>query len=345
MMECGVLFRQLEYFVALARERYFARAAAACYVSQPALSEAIRKLEHELNVPLIRRGRAFEGLTPEGERLVLWARRILADHDAFKHEATALQSGLTGQLRLGVIPAASTTAALLIDPFCAAHPLARVSLETSLRSVQVVKLLRRFELDAGIIYLEGQDTDGLSVTPLYQERQVLLASPDLLASPSEPISWPEVVELPLCLLNSGMRGRQALDEALAARGLAVTSQLETDSVAALYAQVGTGRWAGIVPYPWTRTIQPPAGTRVLSLRSGGTFPNRSGHDGHRAWLSPGASVGRDRAAAAARRTVHPGPVRPTPLRLDRPGLSVGRYHVLDTGLQRTESVGKPDHAS
>jgi DNA-binding transcriptional LysR family regulator len=261
----GVLFRQLEYFVALARERHFARAAAACYVSQPALSEAIRKLEHELNVPLIRRGHAFEGLTPEGERLVLWARRILADHDAFKQEATALQSGLTGQLRLGAIPAASTTAAQLIDPFCAAHPLARVSLVTSLRSAQVTDLVRRFELDAGIIYLEGQDIEGLAITPLYAERQVLVAAPGLLTGHDGSISWPEVFELPLCLLNQGMRGRQVLDEALSGHGLAVRPQLETDSVAALYAQVGTGRWASIVPYPWIRTMRPPAGTRVRTL--------------------------------------------------------------------------------
>ncbi len=61
-----MLSRQLEYFVALARERHFARAATACYVYQPALSEAIRKLEHELNVPPVRRGHAFEGLTPRG---------------------------------------------------------------------------------------------------------------------------------------------------------------------------------------------------------------------------------------------------------------------------------------
>ena len=81
-----MLFRQLEYFVALARERHFAHAANACHVSQPALSEAIRKLEHELKVPLVRRGQKFEGLTPEGERLVHWARRILADCDALKLE-------------------------------------------------------------------------------------------------------------------------------------------------------------------------------------------------------------------------------------------------------------------
>jgi DNA-binding transcriptional LysR family regulator len=270
-----VQFRQLEYFVALARERHFARAAAACYVSQPALSDAIRKLEHELNVPLIRRDRAFAGLTPEGERLVVWARRILAEHDAFRQEAAALQSDLAGRLRLGVIPAAAATAALLIDPFCAAHPQTRVSLETSLRSAEVIDLLRRFELDAGIIYLEGQDTEGLRVTPLYTERQVLVVPPGLLGllghpgladQPEGPVSWPEAARLPLCLLNQGMRGRQMLDEALARHDLTVAPHLETDSVAALYAQVGTGNWATIVPYPWTRAMRPPDGTRLLTLR-------------------------------------------------------------------------------
>jgi DNA-binding transcriptional LysR family regulator len=104
MVEWVLLFRQLEYFVALARERHFARAANACHVSQPALSEAIRKLEHELKVPLVLRGQSFEGLTPEGERLVLWARRILADRDALKEEVAALQTGLNGELRLGGDP-------------------------------------------------------------------------------------------------------------------------------------------------------------------------------------------------------------------------------------------------
>lgn len=60
-----MLLRQLEYLVSLARERHFARAADACYVSQPSLSAAIRKLEQELDVPIVRRGRRFEGLTPK----------------------------------------------------------------------------------------------------------------------------------------------------------------------------------------------------------------------------------------------------------------------------------------
>lgn len=65
-----MLFRQLEYVVAIAQERPFARVAKRCYVSQPALSAAIAKLERELDITLINRGHTFEGLTSEGERLV-----------------------------------------------------------------------------------------------------------------------------------------------------------------------------------------------------------------------------------------------------------------------------------
>src|SRR6185503_21022394 len=78
--------------------------------------------ERELEVTLINRGHAFEGLTPEGERLVVWAKRILAEQDAFKAEVAAVQSGITGTLRLGTEPTASTTQALPVAAFCAAHP-------------------------------------------------------------------------------------------------------------------------------------------------------------------------------------------------------------------------------
>jgi DNA-binding transcriptional LysR family regulator len=260
-----MLFRQLEYFVALARERHFAHAANVCHVSQPALSEAIRKLEHELKVPLVRRGQKFEGLTPEGERLVHWARRILADCDALKLEVAALQTGLVGELRLGVVPNAATTVALLTDPFCAAHPLVRVQLETNLRSAEIIERIRRFELDAGILYPDSHDTDELLVTPLYQEHQVLVVGSELLAGKSDTISWSDALALPLCLLTEGMRGRRVIDDALDAQGLVVSPQLETDSVATLFAHVATGRWATIVPHTWIRALGVPAGASVLRL--------------------------------------------------------------------------------
>ncbi len=88
-----------------------------------------------------------------------------------KQEVTALQTDLTGELRLRVVPAASTTVALLADPFCAAHPMVRVQLEVNLRSAGIVERIRRFELDAGILYPDQQDTADLVVTRLYQSSE------------------------------------------------------------------------------------------------------------------------------------------------------------------------------
>lgn len=259
-------FRQLEYFVALARERHFARAAAVCYVSQPALSEAIRKLEHELGVPLVQRGSNFEGLTPEGERLILWARRILADRDALEHEVTALRGGLTGELRLGVVPGAATRVALMADSFCTEHPMVRVRVESSLTSAEILDRIRRFEFNAGVIYDDGLQTEGLEVTRLYDERYALVAGEGLLRDAVGPLDWAEVAGLPLCLLHKGMRDRDRIDEAAAAHGLTVSPRLEADSVATLLALVGTGRWATIVARTWFATAAPPAGARTVPLQ-------------------------------------------------------------------------------
>lgn len=260
-----MLFRQLEYFVALARERHFGRAAASCHVSQPGLSEAIRKLESEFNVPLVRRGPNFQGLTPEGDRLVLWARRILADHDALQQEIGALQSGLTGELRLGAIPAAASTLAAVIDRFCTENPLVRVQLATNLQSTEIIERVRRFELDGGVIYPNQEDTGEFLVAPLYTEEHVLVANSELLTSQVDTIAWADAVQLPMCLLNTSMRGRELIDKAVAGVGLSLTPQLATDSIASLLAQVGAGRWATIVPQTWLRTVGVPAGASVLRL--------------------------------------------------------------------------------
>jgi len=245
-----VLFRQLEYFVAVAQERHFARAAEKCYVSQPALSAAIAKLERELNVTLINRGHSFEGLTPEGERLVVWAKRILAEHDAFKAEVHAVRSGITGTLRLGTVPTASTTASLVLSAFCSAHPLAKVQINSRLAATELYRRLREFELDAAIVHSESEEAHDVDLVPLYEERYVLLSSADMLPSGVSTLAWPDAAQMPLALLTADMRDRQIIDEAFARHGITVTPQVETDSVASLFAQVASGNWACIVPHTW-----------------------------------------------------------------------------------------------
>jgi DNA-binding transcriptional LysR family regulator len=258
-----VLFRQLEYFVAVAQERHFARAAEKCYVSQPALSAAIAKLERELNVTLINRGHSFEGLTPEGERLVLWAKRILAEHDAFKAEVHAVRSGITGTLRLGTVPTASTTASLVLSAFCSAHPLVKVNINSRLAATELYRRLREFELDAAIVHSASEDAHDVDLVPLYDERYVLLSSVDMLPTGVSTLAWPDAAQLPLALLTHDMRDRQIIDEAFAGHGITVTPQVETDSVASLFAQVATGNWACIVPHTWLWTS--PLGAEIRAV--------------------------------------------------------------------------------
>jgi DNA-binding transcriptional LysR family regulator len=248
-----VLFRQLEYFVAVAQERHFARAAEKCYVSQPALSAAIAKLERELNVTLINRGHSFEGLTPEGDRLVVWAKRILAEHDAFKAEVHAVKSGITGTLRLGTVPTASTTASLVLSAFCSRHPLAKVHILSRLAATELYRRVREFELDAAIVHAAPEDAHDVDLVPLYEERYVLVSLADMLPAGASTLTWPEAAQLPLALLAAEMRDRQIIDQAFAGHGITVTPQVETDSVASLLAQVATGNWACIVPHTWLWT--------------------------------------------------------------------------------------------
>ncbi|OBH59131.1 LysR family transcriptional regulator [Mycobacterium sp. E2479] len=245
-----MLFRQLEYFVAVASERHFARAAEKCFVSQPALSTAIAKLERELNVTLINRGHSFEGLTPEGERLVVWARRILAEHDAFKSEVDAVRSGITGTLRLGTVPTASTTASLVLSAFCSAHPLVKVHILSRLAATELYRRLREFEIDAAIVHAASDEAHDVNLVPLYQERYVLLAAADMVGSGTATMTWAEVAQLPLALLTPEMRDRQIIDRAFADHSIMVGPQVETDSVASLFAQVSAGNWASIVPHTW-----------------------------------------------------------------------------------------------
>jgi DNA-binding transcriptional LysR family regulator len=265
---CGVLLRQLEYLVALARERHFARAAAACHVSQPSLSAAIRKLERDLDVPLVRRGQRFAGLTPEGERVLLWAHRILADADALRQDLSRMREGLSGMLRMGAIPTALTAASLLTTPFCERYPHVRVRL-TSLSSREIARRLAEFEIDMAMTYLDdeddGDDLGEVRATPLYEERYLLLTPSDGELADRRVARWAEVAALPLCLLAPEMRNRRILDANFRQAGAVAVPAIETDTVSALFAHVATHRWSSVIAHAWLHMFGVPEGMRVIRL--------------------------------------------------------------------------------
>ncbi|QEU97033.1 LysR family transcriptional regulator [Streptomyces kanamyceticus] len=256
--------RQLEYLVALAREQHFGRAAAACFVSQPSLSAGIRKLEGELGVPLIRRGIRYQGLTAEGEHVLMWAHRMLGEHATLRHELASLKGELNGTLRLGAIPTALTVASLITTPFCARHPAAKVSLE-SLPSRDITRRLTGLEIDAALTYLDDSTLRDVQRFPLYEERYVLLTPADGPLAEDAEVSWARAAALPLCLLAPRMRNRRILDENFAAEGARADPAIESDTVAGLYAHLAAGPWSSVVSHAWLHVFGVPEGKRVVRL--------------------------------------------------------------------------------
>ncbi|MDQ0710149.1 DNA-binding transcriptional LysR family regulator [Arthrobacter woluwensis] len=242
-----MLLTQLQYFVALAREEHFGRAAAACFVSPSTLSEAVRKLEVELGVPLVRRGHAFEGLTPEGEMALTWARRVVSDQEALSAEIAAARGQLTGVARIGTIPAGIALATAVVSALADAHPLVRSTVQSGLNSEDVVARLRAFELDAGIIHPSAADGPDLVSVPLGEVTNVVVAAPGMFPEDQASITGRMLSEVPLGLLASDMRARQLADEAWRAAGLQIKPRLEADSNEALLSLVTSGLWAAVVP--------------------------------------------------------------------------------------------------
>lgn len=259
-----MLLRQLEYLTALARECHFARAAASCHVSQPALSAALRRLESDLGVQIVRRGRRFGGFTPEGERVVVWAHRMLADRDAMRQDLDRMAGGLTGVLRIGAIPTALTVAPLLTAPFCERHSGARVTLE-SLSSRAIVSRLAEFDLDVGMTYIDGEPLGDVRTVPLYPERYLLLTPAGSPLADRESVGWAEVAAEPLCLLPPVMQNRRILDRNFAEAGVTAVPRIEADAVSVLYGHVATHRWSTVVAHAWLHMFGVPDGMRVVRM--------------------------------------------------------------------------------
>lgn len=242
-----MLVRHLSYFVTLAREKHFARAAEACNVTQPALSAAIRKLEDYLETRLIIRGHRFLGLTPEGEKALRWGQQILADYQNMCEDLSGMRRGLTGLLRLGVVPAAMPSVSFLTARFCAAHPAATVEIQ-AMTSRSIQRGLEAFEIDAGLTYLENEALENVRRTPLYREHYILVTHSTSELACRKTITWAEAARERLCLLSDDMQNRRIIDNVFHSLGLTITPAVVSNSYLAVCAHLRHGGWASILPH-------------------------------------------------------------------------------------------------
>jgi DNA-binding transcriptional LysR family regulator len=241
-----MIVRYLDYLVALARERHFARAAAACNVTQPALSAGIKQLEESLGVLIVERRQRFVGFTVEGERVLAWGQRVLADYGGLTQELSELREGLAGQLRIGAIPVGLPALALLTAPFAALHPKTRYEIKSQ-TSLDIQRELDDFSIDVGLTYLDNDPLSRVRTVPLYRERYVLITHEASGFSGLKSISWAKAATLPLCLLSPTMQNRRIIDLQFRAAGAQANAVMETNSLVTLWSHLLFGQLSTVVP--------------------------------------------------------------------------------------------------
>ena len=182
----------------------------------------MKQLEEQMGVLLVNRGSRFQSFTPEGERVLDWARRIVGDTRAMREEINALRHGLTGQLRIAAIPTALAMVAALTTPYRERHPNVRFTIY-SRTSIEILDLLDNLEIDAGITYLGNEPLGHVTAVPLYHERYRLLTSADAPLGNRDSVTWAEVAQVPLCLLTPDMQNRRIIDRLLQERGRRVAA--------------------------------------------------------------------------------------------------------------------------
>ena len=246
---------KLEFLLALARERHFGKAAEACRVTQPTLSAAIKSLEDQMGVMIVQRSSRFQGFTPEGERILDWARRIVGDAKAMKQDVDAAKRGLHGHVRLAVIPTALPMAARLTAPFLERHPGVEFTIQ-SRTSSDILRFLESFEIDAGLSYLDNEPLGHLRTVPLYDEEYRFLTRRGSPLADRASVSWEDISQVSLCLLTPDMQNRRIIDQMLRNAGHQQAPTVVSNSTIVLVSHVRTGRWATVLPPMLADSIGP-----------------------------------------------------------------------------------------
>ena len=258
------MIRQLQYLVALAREKHFARAAESCGVSQPTLSAALRQLEDELGTAIVERGNRFRGFTPEGEIVLRWARRMLADERSLKQDLDFSRGMLRDRLQLGVIPSANAIVAPLTTSFARENPLVSID-EIEATSLEILRDLAIFELDAAITYIENEPLERVRVLPISVERYVFVMPESAPLAHLDAVTWAQAATLPLCLLRSDMQNRRIIESVFASVGVTPLVRVEAYSMMAKLCYLESGYWSSIMPQNLVRWLDDLPGMRVVPL--------------------------------------------------------------------------------
>jgi DNA-binding transcriptional LysR family regulator len=247
------LFTSLRYLVALHELKHFGRAAQACHITQPALSNAIRALEDEFGTAIVKRGRTFQSFTPEGERICATAQRVLHEQELLLQDLKSSADRPVGSLTLGAVPSVLPIAARFAAMLQARHP-GLTLVVRSMSSPDIEAGLENLSLDLALGYTDRLKARVSKIATLdqYTEHYFLLrraAKPGRsnLRMLTRPLSWRAAALLPLCLLTPEMHNRAIVDAAFRQAGVAVQPVIETNSILTLGLSVLVGEVCSVLP--------------------------------------------------------------------------------------------------
>jgi len=254
------LLSSLRYLVALNEHKHFGRAAKACHITQPALSNAIRALEAEFNVVIVKRDRTYAGLTPEGERVLASAQLMMREHANLQQDLKSETHVPRGSLRIAVVPTAvpiaARFAAMLNARYAGIQPIV-----LSLSSSALEQGLEDLSIDMALGYSERMQVkdNRLRSWPQYTEHYFLLRKAPKRHKDGlhigEPMAWKNAAELPLCLLTPDMHNRTIVDTAFRAAGISVQPAMETNSIMTMMLSVVDGTVCSVLPGSLVDTLR------------------------------------------------------------------------------------------
>jgi len=246
------LLASMRYLVALDEHRHFGRAAQACHITQPALSNALRALEAEFGVVIVKRGRTYAGFTHEGEAVLAAAHRMLHENEVLHQLLKSDEGHPRGSLRMAAVPTAIPLLARFAARLQARHP-GIVPIVLTMSSLELEAGLESLSLDMALGYTERMHLRDVKLTawPQSIEHYFLLRRSTRTGAAAlhigDPIGWAEAARQPLCLLTPEMHNRSIVDQAFKAAGAAVTPAIETNSVLTLALSVVSGSVCAVLP--------------------------------------------------------------------------------------------------
>ncbi len=242
-----MILRHIRYFLAVAKEGNFTRAAETLHVSQPTLSQQIMQLEESLNARLFDRSGRTVQLTDAGQAWKHYAQKALQDLDAGVRAIHDVETLERGSLRLAMTPTFTAyLAGSLVDAFYRRHPGIHLSI-SEITQEQIEVMLAADQLDLGIAFDPIQSTELDSSELFIESLKMVVGDGHPLEHQKMPLSTETLSRLPLALLNGDFATRQFIDTYCQQHNLRPRVVVEANAISAIIEIVRRGKLATILP--------------------------------------------------------------------------------------------------